>query len=96
VGWFFRRFQFLDTGPLIDSELELVPPDPQYFDDLLSACNNPLTIAQAPEEARTSRKQLEQFLRIAPWGHEAADTSAGGGPQYHFWMRIRRDSGGPE
>ncbi len=96
MGWFFRRFHFLDPGPLTDGELELVPPDPRHFDNLLAACNHPLTIAQAPEEARTSRKQLEQFLRIAPWGHEAADTSAGRVPQYHFWMRIRPDAGIPE
>ncbi|HEY8750186.1 MAG TPA: GNAT family N-acetyltransferase [Tepidisphaeraceae bacterium] len=93
MGFFFRRFQFLDPGPLIDGELELVPPDPQWFDDLLDACAHPLTVEQAPDEARTSHKQLEQFLRIAPWGHEPSDTAAGRVPQYHFWMRIRPDSG---
>jgi predicted acetyltransferase len=93
VGLFFKRFQFLDPGPLIDGELELVSPDPQWFDDLLGACAHPLTAAQCPDEARTSRKQLEQFLRIAPWGHEPSDTAAGRVPQYHFWMRIRPDAG---
>jgi len=91
----FRRFQFLDPGPLIDGELELVAPDPHWFDDLLLSCGHPLTAALAPNEARTSRKQLEQFLRVAPWGREPSDTSAGRVPQYHFWMRVRRDAGVP-
>ena len=86
-----RRFQFLDSLPLVDSELELVRPDPVWFDDLLSACQHPLTLRDAPIEAKTTRKQLEQFLRVAPWGHEPADGSPGRVPQYHFWMRIRHD-----
>lgn len=85
----FRRFQFVDPGPLVDGELELVRPDPQWFDALLAACNHPLTFEHAPNEARTTRKQLEQFLRVAPWGQEPADSSPGRVPQYHFWMRIR-------
>jgi len=87
-GLLFRRFRFLDPGPMVDRELELVHPDPQWFDDLLATCQHPLTVQNAPEEARTSRKQLEQFLRMAPWGHESAETAAGRAPQYHFWMRI--------
>ena len=86
---FFRRFHFLDPGVLIDSELELVQPDPQYFDDLLETCAHPLTTSIAPSEARTTRQQLEHFLRAAPWGHEPADGTAGRAPQYHFWMRVR-------
>ena len=85
----FRRFHFLDPGPLIDGELELVRPDPQWFDDLLAACQHPLTVQDAPAESKTTLKQLEQFLRIAPWGHEPADGSPGRVPQYHFWMRVR-------
>jgi predicted acetyltransferase len=85
----FKRFQFLDPGPLVDGELELVRPDPQWFDDLLAACNHPLTVQDAPAEARTTRKQLEQFLRVAPWGHEPADGAPAKVSQYHFWMRVR-------
>ena len=95
----FRRFHFVDPGPLVDGELELVRPDPQWFDDLLAACAHPMTVGDAPGEARTTRKQLEQFLRIAPWGNEPASTSPGKVPQYHFWMRVRQDvpaSGGGE
>jgi tagatose 1,6-diphosphate aldolase len=86
---FFRRFHFLDPGPLIDGELELVRPDPQWFDDLLAACAHPLTVRDAPAESKTSRKQLEHFLKAAPWGQEPANGSPGRVPQYHFWMRIR-------
>lgn len=72
--------------------MELVTPDPQYFDELLESCNHPLTLAFAPAEARTTREQLEQFLHAAPWGREPADSAAGRVPQYHFWMRIRRQA----
>lgn len=91
----FRRFKFLDPGPLIDGELELVRPDPQWFDDLLAACSHPLTVRDAPNESKTTRKQLEQFLRIAPWGQERADGSPGRVPQYHFWMRVRPELATP-
>jgi predicted acetyltransferase len=87
----FRRFHFLDPGPLIDGELELVRPDPQWFDALLAACSHPLTVQDAPLEAKTTRKQLEQFLKIAPWGHEPAGSAPGRVPQYHFWMRVRNE-----
>jgi predicted acetyltransferase len=88
---FFRRFKFLDPFPLVDGELELVPPDPQWFESLLHACNHPLTVRDAPIDSKTTPKQLEQFLRAAPWGQEPSDTSAGRVPQYHFWMRIRQE-----
>jgi RimJ/RimL family protein N-acetyltransferase len=91
----FRRFQFVDTGPLIDGELELIKPDPIWFDDVLDACAHPLTAIHAPAEARTTRKQLEYFLRVAPWGHEPADSSTSRSPQYHFWMLIRNDTAPP-
>lgn len=87
----FRRFQFLDPGPLIDGELELVRPDPEWFDDLLHATGHLLTERDAPNEFRTTRKQLDYFLRLAPWGNEKGDSGAGRVPQYHFWMRVRHD-----
>lgn len=88
----FRRFQFLDHGPLIDRELELVPLDPRWFDDVLAAASHPLTRQEAPSEARVTRQQLGQFVRVAPQGHEPADKAAGRVPQYHFWMRVRDDA----
>ena len=87
----FRRFQFLDPGPLIDGDLELVRPDPEWFGDLMAACQHPLTVRDAPAESKTTLKQLEQFLRVAPWGNEPADGSPGRVAQYHFWMRIRHE-----
>jgi tagatose 1,6-diphosphate aldolase len=91
----FRRFHFVDPGPLIDGELELIKPDPIWFDDVLDACSHPLTAMYAPTESRTTRKQLEYFLRAAPWGHEPADSSTSRTPQYHFWMLIRNDTAPP-
>ena len=87
----FRRFHFVDPGPLIDGELELVRPDPEWFADLLHATGHPLTERDAPNEARTTRKQLDHFLRLAPWGNEKGDKAMGRVPQYHFWMRVRHD-----
>jgi tagatose 1,6-diphosphate aldolase len=87
----FRRFHFLDHGPLIDRELELVPLDPQWVEDVLAAASHPLTRQDAPSESRVTRQQLGQFFRVAPHGHEPADKAAGRVPQYHFWMRIRED-----
>ena len=31
-------FEFLEPGPLVDGELELVPPNAIYVDDVLAAC----------------------------------------------------------
>lgn len=91
----FRRFHFLDPGPLIDHELELVRLDPIWFDDVLAACAHPLTQEHAPAEARITREQLAKFVQAAPWGQEPADSASGRLPQYHFWMRVRHDVAPP-
>ena len=81
-------FEFLDPGPLVDRELELIAPDPRWVDDVLVACRHPLTVRDAPKEAATTRDALAQFLRAAPGGHERGDTRAGWVPSYHFWMKL--------
>jgi tagatose 1,6-diphosphate aldolase len=82
-------FQFLDPGPLIDSELELVSPHAAWIDDVLAACHHPLTVRDAPIDARTTRQQLRHFVETCPQGRQAADTLSGTAPAYHFWMRLR-------
>jgi predicted acetyltransferase len=84
-----NRFQFLDPGPLIDGELELVAPQAQWIDQVLAACAHPLTQVQSPQEARLTRQQIEQFLDSAPGGRESPATASGEVPQQHFWMRLR-------
>ena len=94
---FFDRFHFHDPGPLIDGELELIPPDETLIDDVLIACAHPLTQLEAPDEAAAiTRDQLVNFVRNAPGGHESAKNSVRGVPQYHFWMRVRQPFRGQE
>jgi predicted acetyltransferase len=92
-GWFRRRSRavFLDPGPLIDGDLELVPPDPRFIPDVLTACHHPLTIEQAPETARVTKDGLTRFLNHAPAGRHDGDLVRGS-PSYHFWMKL---TGGP-
>ena len=82
------RFQFLDPGPLIDRELELIAPSAQYIDDVLLSCQHPLTVRDAPAEAALTRQKLLDFLNIAPGGRQPADISRGWVPAYHFWMKL--------
>ena len=82
-------FVFMDPGPLIDGELELVTPDDRWIDDVLSACRHPVTRAKDPENARITRGQLERFLEMVPAGHESPSVNGDGTPAYHFWMRLR-------
>lgn len=82
-------FKFLEPGPLIDAELELVPPNEIYVEDVLAACRHPLTLRDAPKEARgTTKDGLQRFLRAAPRGHEEGDAAHGWVPSYHFWMKL--------
>jgi predicted acetyltransferase len=80
-------FQFLDTGPLIDGDLELVQPRQDWVADVLAACSHPLTLRDAPGESSVTRSQLQHFLKLAPFGHEPGTPSVGRAPSYHFWMR---------
>jgi predicted acetyltransferase len=88
-------FQFLDPGPLVDGELELVAPDERLIPDVLSACRHSLTRRDAPVESNTSRQRLLDFLSTAPGGRQPADASKGWVPQYSFWMRLHDLPGRP-
>ena len=89
------RFQFLDPGPLIDQELELIVPSARYVDEVLAASQHPLTIRDAPHEASLTRQKLVDFLNIAPGGRQPAEVSRGWVPAYHFWMHISDVYGNP-
>ena len=90
-------FRFLEPGPLVDGELELVPPGAALVDEVLAACSHPLTVRDAPREAEgTTRDGLQRFLRAAPAGRERGDPARGWVPSYHFWMRLHaRDASPP-
>jgi tagatose 1,6-diphosphate aldolase len=80
-------FRFLDPGPLIDGELELVAPHARWIDPLLHACTHPLSIDD-PSAQATSRARVTEFLKNAPFGRQPADPKRGWVPSYHFWMRL--------
>jgi tagatose 1,6-diphosphate aldolase len=73
---------------LVDHELELVAPQRRYLDDVLTACRHPLTLQQAPEQARVTRESLLDFIKAAPGGHHPGNTQKNYTPSYHFWMRL--------
>lgn len=79
---------FLEPGPLVDDDLELIAPHPKWIDDLLVACRHTLTRRHAPKEAETTRESIEQFLRLAPLGREPGNAARDWVPSYHFWMKL--------
>ncbi|MGD0464823.1 MAG: GNAT family N-acetyltransferase [Tepidisphaeraceae bacterium] len=81
-------FTFLDPGPLIDAELELVAPSEEWVDAVLAACRHPLSIQEAPALADTSQKQLLDFLGACPGGRQPENPAKGLVPECHFWMRV--------
>jgi predicted acetyltransferase len=86
-GFKSRQVTFLDPGPLIDAELELVPPALQWVDDVVAACHHPQTVRESPSFAQTTRQHLLDFLRDCPGGRQRAEPAEGIVPTYHFWMR---------
>lgn len=81
-------FQFLDPGPLIDRELELVAPDVRWIDDMLAAYAHPLS-QKDPQAGSVTREKLMDFLRAAPGGrHRGESGQRDIMPAYHFWMRL--------
>lgn len=92
---FLPGFRFYSPSHLVDRELELVPPQFRWMDDLLAACRHPLTVRDAPADARVTREHLAHFLSHAPLGHEPADPVRGKVPAYHFWMLLRHGPAGP-
>lgn len=88
-------FCFLETGALVDEELELVRPGAQWVDQVLAASQHPLTKAADPEHAGLDRRKLMSFLEAAPGGWEAGDFKKGRAPSYHFWMHLRPEFAPP-
>ena len=83
-------FTFIDPGPLVDRELELVAPDARLVDELLAACAHPQSRAD-PQSPAYTRERVRDFLRAAPRGRQPPHGSAYGAvPVYHFWMRLAR------
>ena len=89
-------FRFIDPGPLIDGDLELVAPDAALIDDVLAACGHPPPAHEPPRAvAQLTRRSLLDFLSAAPRGRQPADHERGYLPQYTFWMRLHARPGYP-
>lgn len=82
-------FQFIDPGPLIDRELELVAPDLKWANDMLTGCRHPMTARSMPSHARTTHDQIVTMLHQQPMGRLYGDPRADQAPSYQFWMRLR-------
>ncbi len=87
-----RMFQFITPAPMIDADLELVPPHEQLIDAMLAECTHPLSRAVDPRLADTSRLGVDAFLKAAPGGRYPGDPRVGLVPAYHFWMQWRDEA----
>ena len=81
-------FRFIDPGPLIDEELELVAPESKWIDPLLQACAHPLSATDPTASAMTRPRALD-IIRAAPGGHHPGDAGQRNVPYYYFWMHLR-------
>jgi predicted acetyltransferase len=84
-----EQFRFIDPGPLVDRELELVTPADRWVDPLMETLAHPLTRQLAPRDAELTREQVVRFVREFPMGRQPGDAEKGFVPAYHFWMRLR-------
>jgi len=82
-------FHFIDPGPLIDRELELVAPDIKWANDMLVGCRHPMTARSMPSHARTTYDQIVAMLQQQPLGRSFGDPRADLSPSYQFWMHLK-------
>ena len=90
---FSDSFRFLDPGPLVDGELELVAPARRWVEPMLESVQHPLTRELSPRDAGMTRESIEKFLEQSPLGRQRPDPEKGVVAQYHFWMRPRAVGG---
>lgn len=80
-------FRFLDAGPLIDGELELVEPSPRWVESLLLTAAMPA--CRSDPAAQLNRHDLLRFLEQFPRGRQRANPFRGHANGYTFWIRLR-------
>lgn len=90
-----RQFRFVDPGPLVDRDLELVTPDERWVDALLRTLGHADTRRLTPKDSELTREQIVRFVRDFPLGRQPANPEKGTVPAYHFWMRLRPESALP-
>ena len=77
-----EQFRFLDPGPLIDRELELVTPEERWVDGLMYTLHHPLTRRLAPRDSELTREQIVRFVRDFPLGRQGLEAPRGR-PEWH-------------
>lgn len=87
--------RWLEPGPLVDRELQLIVPEERLVDQVLKAIHHPVTVQQSPSDAGLTRKQIVDFVRAAPGGHDPGDVERQRAPGYTFWMRLRPEFNPP-
>jgi tagatose 1,6-diphosphate aldolase len=84
-----QSFPFIDPGLLIDDDLLLISPEPRWIDEVVRACDHPLTRRESPHFGQNARQTLVDFLAACPLGRQKPDPANGVVPCYHFWMLSR-------
>lgn len=80
-------FQFLEPGPLIDGDLELIEPGVRWINPLLQTLSSPACLGDS--SAHMTRSDLVRFVDRYPRGRESPNPLLGRVPAYTFWMRLR-------
>ncbi len=83
-------FQFLEAGPLIDGELELIEPSTLWIDSHLQSLSVPSSLGDP--SSQWTRSDLLRFVERYPRGRESPNPLLGRVPAYTYWMRLRNRS----
>ena len=94
-------FRFASVGPLVDGELELVPPAVRWVGAMVRSSGPGEAViagggagSVGERGARpVSRRHLLEIVGAAPRGREPGEPLVGRPPTYHFWMRLRGGRG---
>jgi predicted acetyltransferase len=85
-----RRFRFLEPGPMVDGELELVEPAARWVDPMMISLQHPACVDEP--SSQMSRLSWLDWINRYPRGRERADPLRSRVAMYTFWMRLRRSA----
>jgi predicted acetyltransferase len=86
----FRRkpkVEFVEPGPLIDHDLELVEPAMRWVDAMMHTIDHPAS--QGDRTTHATREDIMRMVEQFPRGRETGDGRGSRVPMYTFWMRLR-------
>lgn len=88
--WFGQKirrpaFRFLEAGPLVDGELELIEPSVRWIDSALFTLHSPASMGDP--SANLTRTDLMRFVERYPRGRETPNSFGQRVPSYTYWMR---------